>query len=259
MQEIFKQERDTIVGLGLLAAAFVNFDPIVSINSRPTHVKGFNVQCIIVDNVDGEVLAVEKNWIHRDSNPLNHAEQVAIRAAMKRLHEKRPRAALEPADVYFKNSLFMAPGKAPEDFVYKGCTLYNSFDPCGMCALTLLIGYMKRIAFLFDDETFKEVYDAMRPKVGERHSIKEPLSLVPVDDQTPLGRGAKLILELRDKVKELESPTVKLVNTLDFCYPELKQATEILIEITEASLRTTGSDRVLNVRTLNDLKKLCIF
>ena len=156
-----------------MAANYVRFDPALKIGNDTSHARGFNVQCLIVDNVDGEVLAIEQNRIHADHNPLQHAEQIGIRNAMARLHAKRPRPGNLSVEKYYKQKLFMAPGSNPPDYVNVGCTLYNSFDPCGFCAVTLLVCYMKRIAYLFEDKKFDGVYEQMRAYFKNRESIKE--------------------------------------------------------------------------------------
>ena len=34
-------------------------------------------------------------------------------------------------DDYIRNQMFMAPGTTDADYLNVGCTLYNTFDPCG--------------------------------------------------------------------------------------------------------------------------------
>lgn len=260
---IFKAERDTIAGLGLLLSHHVRFDPAISCSGKPIHPHGFNVHCMVVDNVDGEVLSLTRNRIYADQNPLQHAEQVGVRAAMPRLHEKRPKPRDMSVDDYIRRQMFMAPGVAESDFLHVGCTLYNTFDPCGFCAVTLLVCYMKRIAFLFDDKKFDGVYEKMRDYFRNRESIKEPLSLVssPASDaallSSPLAAGANLITDLRAKVKALEESGVQLVMTLDSQQEDLVQAAELLAAIKPEHLTTTGAERDKNLRTLSDIKHIC--
>lgn len=258
MNEIFKLERDCLAGLGLLASTHIRFDPQLKSGNSVSHAYGFNVHCLVVDNSDGEVLALERNRIHKDGNPLQHAEQVGVRAAIARLHEKRPREVGISVEYYYKNLLFMAPGTAPEDFLNRGCTLYNTFDPCGMCAVTLLVSYMKRIAYLFDDAKFATVYEDMRRFFKGRDSVKEPLGLLEDGDDHPLRKGSLLIRQLREKVRSLEHDDhVPLVETLDHCRDELQQATALLIETDASDLITTGEELERNTRTLKGIKRLC--
>ncbi|MCY2964988.1 MAG: hypothetical protein NT069_15355 [Planctomycetota bacterium] len=259
MSETFKAERDTIAGLALLAANHVRFDPPLSSGAGVSHVRGFNVHCLVIDNTDGEVLALEQNHIHAEGNPLQHAEQVGVRAALDRLRKKRPRPTDMPVEKYYKQLLFMAPGTGADDFLNFGCTLYNTFDPCGMCATTLLVCYMKRIAFLFDDQKFATVYDDMRQYFKNRDSVKEPLSTVaPAGGvATPLQDAATLIQSFRDRVHALETAGTPLVFTLDSQFDELAKATRLLMQIRPEHLTTTDGERDRNLRTLEDVRRLC--
>jgi hypothetical protein len=151
----------------------------------------------------------------------------------------------------------MSPGTAPEDFFNRGCTLYNTFDPCGMCAVTLLVCYMKRIAYLFDNRQFAMVYDDMRKYFRGRESIKEPLGLLEDGDDHPLRKGSRLIQETREKVKHLEESGTPLMTTLDQCRDELQQAALLLIETDSDHLITLGEERERNLRTLHDIKRVC--
>ncbi len=258
MSLLFKQERDTIVGLGLLASTYFKFDPAIQFPSGgSTHITGYNVHCIILDNADGEVLALERNRIFADCNPLQHAEQLAIRAAIAKLQIKRTRPAGMTVSTFYKTQMFMEKGTEPEDYINKGCTLYNTFDPCGMCAVTSLVSYMKRIAFLFDDKTFESVYKDMGLLFKGRDSIKEPLLLVEEGDG-PLQKGARLIKELRDKVKKLEdSKVTDLVQTLDHCRDELALAANLIATLDGSHLATKEADFNRNLLTLNGIRRLC--
>jgi tRNA(Arg) A34 adenosine deaminase TadA len=60
-------------------------------NEEFTHFRGLNIQSLIIDNIDGEVLALTKNGILEEESPLIHAEQRAIHSANLRLQSKRPR------------------------------------------------------------------------------------------------------------------------------------------------------------------------
>ncbi len=252
----FKAERDTIAGLGLLAANYVHFDPPVSRAGKTVHTHGFNVHCLVIDNRDGEVLALNRNRIYADEDPLQHAEQVGIREALPRLHVKYPRPVGVPIDEYVRKNLFMEPGTAAEDFLNRGCTLYNTFDPCGFCATTLLVCYMKRIAYLFDDKKFHEVYDYMGAKFFKgRESVRESLSLV-AESTNPLGEGARLIAELRKQVKATEDGGTPLVMTLDSQHAALGKAAELLATVKPEHLSTTGEEQKRVWKTAADLRRM---
>jgi tRNA(adenine34) deaminase len=60
---------------------------------------------------DGEVLAIGRNTVRNESNPVNHAEIVAIVEACRKL------------------------GTAE----LKGCTLYSPYEPCPMCCWAIVL------------------------------------------------------------------------------------------------------------------------
>jgi tRNA(Arg) A34 adenosine deaminase TadA len=182
VDELFKSERDCIVATGLIAATYLDFDPEIVHGNSSSHSRGFNVCCMIVDNVDGEVLACGQSHIHSTVNPLQHAEQIVVHEAIERIRTKRPRPVNMSVEEYYKTRMFMAPGINPSAIAHTGCTLYNTFDPCGMCAVTLLACYMKRIAYAFEDVKFAEVYQLMRKFFKGRESVKEPIELEPLLD-----------------------------------------------------------------------------
>ncbi len=252
----FKVERDTIAGLGLLTSHYVRFDPGIPVKGKSIHPFGFNVHCLVVDNVDGEVLAINRNRIYVDHNPLQHAEQVAVRDAIQRIHAKYPRPAEMSVDEYIRSKMFMAPGSSESDYLNTGCTLYNTFDPCGYCAVTLLVCYMKRIAYLFDDKKFDGVYEKMREYFRNRESVKEPIALKP-GTGNPIADGARLIEDLRSTVKALEESGTPLVMTLDNQVTALQKAATIFASIRPEHLETVNGERDRNLKTLLDVKRLC--
>ncbi|SIN78049.1 tRNA(Arg) A34 adenosine deaminase TadA [Singulisphaera sp. GP187] len=258
MSSLFQIERDCIATLGLLTSNYIRFDPEVRKGAVVTHVRGYNVHTLVVDNIDGEVLSLEQNRIHQDENPLQHGEQVAIRSAIERVKAKRPRQVGVAVEAYYKSSMFMAAGSTPEDFLNSGCTLYNTFDPCGMCAVTLLACYMKRIAYVFADKKHSAVYDAMREYFKGRESIKEPVALSEKSDEASfVARASKLIRDLQVRVTALEEAGTPLVQTLDACYEPLKAAAQLLIGTSVDDLASAGVDRDRNAKTLLDIKRRC--
>ena len=254
----FLLERDTLMALGILARAYVDFDAPISTLAKAPHYRGFNVHCLILDNRDGEVLAVARNQIYADEDPLQHAEQVGIRAAMKQLKAKRPRASGRTVVDYYKGDLFMEPGVTDQDFALKGCTLYNTFDPCGFCATTSLVCYMKRVAFLFADTKFEGVYELMKEKYfTKRDSIKQP-TFVDEKGSGFVGEASKLLVGLRRKVHDLEGVGTDLVQTLDVCRDDLAKAATLLAGLKVDALTTTGEEGKFNRRTLTDLHRMVL-
>lgn len=251
-------ERDMIVSLGILARTYAAFDPPIRRGSGAVHAGGFNVHAFVVDNRDGEVLAAEYNQIFVTEDPLEHAEQRAIRSAFRRLKEKIPRLAGITVEQYYKTQLFMEPGVSDEAFHTTGCSLYNTFDPCGFCATTLVACYMKRIAYLFEDHKFSAVYDLMkRDYFKGRDSIKQPVTVA--ENGTGItGAAAELVKGLRAKVHKLESTGIPLVMTLDHCGPELESAATLLADWKDSSLVTMGDELDRNRRTLKDVQRIAL-
>ena len=103
---LFRAERDALAFLGLLASLYLRFDPPISCGdddtAQPTHFQGLNIHALIIDNADGEVLALEHNQIHAHQSPVEHAEQRALRMAIARIGIKRPRAMTTTVEAYYR-------------------------------------------------------------------------------------------------------------------------------------------------------------
>ena len=79
---LFRAGRDALVFFGLLSSLYLRFDPPIRPAHRtapqPTHFRGLNIHALIIDNADGEVLALEHNRIHvRQSPGACRAEDIA--------------------------------------------------------------------------------------------------------------------------------------------------------------------------------------
>lgn len=77
------------------------------------------VGAVIVGARSGEMLAEAANRTERDADPTAHAEMLAIRAAARRLGEKR----------------------------LTGCDLYVTLEPCPMCAQAIAFARIRRLYF----------------------------------------------------------------------------------------------------------------
>jgi hypothetical protein len=104
---LFRAERDALAFLGLLSSLYLRFDPPISRGdggtAQPTHFQGLNIHALIVENADGEVLALEHNQIHAHQSPVEHAEQRALRMAIARIGAKRPRAPATTVEDYYRS------------------------------------------------------------------------------------------------------------------------------------------------------------
>src|SRR5204862_6139081 len=136
---LFRAERDALAFLGLLSSLYLRFDPPIgsadgSSAAQPTHFQGLNIHALIIDNVDGEVLALEHNQIHAHQSPVEHAEQLALRMAIARIGAKRPRAPATTVEDYYRTQMFYHDGAEDADYLQRGATIYTSLEPCPMCA-----------------------------------------------------------------------------------------------------------------------------
>jgi tRNA(Arg) A34 adenosine deaminase TadA len=259
-------ERDAIAFLGLMAQLYLNWDPPITVPVTPpesTHFHGLNIHALIVDNTDGEVVALQQNQIHRDNSPLQHAEQIAVRAAIARIELKRPRDGNTTVEEYYRHKLFYAAGTTPEDFTYKGCTLWTTLEPCPMCAATLCVCRMKRVAYLVPDMKFGGSWDGrLTGGKGLKDTYYAQYDLQygqpnPAGSGTICRKAGFMYAALLAKIGVLRA--AKVLDTLFFdeLHDELKAAFGHFWSISEGDLSTQGTDRDKNLRTLLDLRKLC--
>ncbi len=75
------------------------------------------VGAVLVDGATGKVVATAHNRVERDHDPTAHAEMLAIRAAARRLGEKR----------------------------LEGLDLYVTLEPCPMCATAIAFARLRRV------------------------------------------------------------------------------------------------------------------
>src|SRR6266516_3070560 len=158
---LFRAERDALAFLGLLSSLYLRFDPPISPEdsaTAPTHFQGLNIHALIIDNVDGEVLALEHNQIHAHQSPVEHAEQRALRMAIARIAAKRARTPATTVEDYYRTQMFYDDGAEDADFLQRGATIYTSLEPCPMCATTILVCRVKRTVFLLQDTTYGGVW-----------------------------------------------------------------------------------------------------
>ena len=129
---LFRAERDALAFLGLLSSLYLRFDPPISRGdggtAQPTHFQGLNIHALIVENADGEVLALEHNQIHAHQSPVEHAEQRALRMAIARIGAKRPRAPATTVEDYYRSQMFYDDGPQDADFLERGATIYRTMS-----------------------------------------------------------------------------------------------------------------------------------
>jgi tRNA(Arg) A34 adenosine deaminase TadA len=192
-----RDERDAIALLGMLAHLSAKWDAPLQGSGDRIHSVGLNVCSLIVDNRDGELLAITTNQVEDPPNPLEHAEQRAIRTAIERLNAKRVRHPSESMNQYCR-SLFYGPGDDVAAFVHEGCTLYVTLEPCPMCTATVCVARIKRVAFLFRDPLFGGSWDwrgdSARDGIKQRYYPWHRMELGPLSQ--PVGAKQAEVADL---------------------------------------------------------------
>jgi tRNA(Arg) A34 adenosine deaminase TadA len=258
---LFRAERDALAYLGLLSSLHLKFDPPIGsasgTPSQPTHFHGLNIHAIIIDNADGEVLALENNQIHAHQSPVEHGEQRALRTAIARIGVKRPRSPSTTVESYYRSQMFNADGLADADFLTKGATIYTTLEPCPMCATTILVCRVKRTVFVLQDQSFGGAWITMKKQYYDRFDLtygQLDLSAAP----SPFIQHAQEINnQISKKVEALRKE--KVIDTLifDHLVEELRTAFEFFCGVTASDLVAQGVGNTANTRTLRDLKQAC--
>lgn len=151
----------------------------------------------------------------------------------------------------YRSHLFYAAG---EDYDGTGCTLVTSLEPCPMCAATLLVSRMKRVAYVIEDRKcgggwglLKALYPSyqLRYECARRSSGAGLLGKL-----APLVEGIdRAIAQLRGKVQDTW--------LLDRLHPQLAELVALLAAPRPSDLQSTGTELEIHARTLPDLQRLC--
>lgn len=265
--EVDRAERDAIVFLGLLAHMHVNWDPgIVPLGGDPvkdfTHFGGLNIHAAVVDNGDGSILSVDRNTIHRDGSPLQHAEQRAIRSAISVLSGKRPRDPGMTIEQHYRTRMFYEEGTTEDSFYSTGCTLYTTLQPCPMCAATSLVTRMKRVVYVVPDLTFgtrNDVngYDFLHRTFYPADDLRcEQLAFPGKKDGLTLA-AANLYDKLLGQVAILRQNGLRDTQLFDQLQGLLAEAFDLFRCAETGLLVSEGPGERANVTTLCELKTAC--
>ena len=244
---LVQAERDALACLGLFAHALARFDPpvVYPSESAPSHVSGLNIHAAVLDNVDGEVLALDRNTIHSDGSPLQHGEQRALRTAISRVSTKRPRQPTQAIEGYYRSSMFMGKGTTPDDFLNVGGTLYTTLEPCPMCASSLLVCRMKRVVFLLPDQKYGGAWQMLKAKFYAADESQYSQLAVAGSGSPFADRVGDLRSRILAKTEELRKKNVRDTHFLDFCRDELGEAFELLLntKVSDLASVAAGDDR----------------
>jgi tRNA(Arg) A34 adenosine deaminase TadA len=211
----------------------------------------------MIDNVDGEVLALEQNQIHAHQSPVEHGEQRVLRAAIACVGQKRPRGTATIVEEYYRSQLFYGDGGEEGDFLKQGATIYTSLEPCPMCATTILVCRVKRTVFLLQDHTFGGAWTIIKEKFYNRFKLTYGQLDLSYDKSPLIRRAHDINKTICQKVEALHKDNV--VDTLFFDYltDDLQAGFQFLCGVTDRDLATKGPAHDANARTLLDLKRVC--
>lgn len=262
-----RTERDALGFIGVLAHAYLTWDPPIPAGidaaGRPefTHFAGLNIHALIVDNADGEVLALERNLIHETEDPTRHAEQGAIRTALARLRVKRPRGAGASVEDYYRSHLFYDRGSSDEDYARKGCTLYTTLEPCPMCTTTICVCRMKRTVFIVPDKKYGGSWGSPQ-KPGIKDAFYGSYDLAygafeAAGASRAAARAKSIVDAITPLIEAMRAQKVQDTWFLDRLHDQLAGALDALAVLKDADIAASGADRDVNARTLMDLKRLC--
>jgi tRNA(Arg) A34 adenosine deaminase TadA len=258
---LFRAERDALAFLGLLSSLHLRFDPPISLpngeHATPTHFHGLNIHALVIDNVDGEVLALEQNQIHAHQSPVEHGEQRVLRAAIAHLGQKRPRGAATTVEDYYRSQLLYGDGAEEADFLKQGATLYTSLEPCPMCATTILVCRVKRTVFLLQDHTYGGAWTIIKEKFYNKYKLTYDHLDLPHAKSPLVQRAHKINGTIAQKVKALHMMDVVDTLFFDHLTEDLQSGFQLLCCVSDGDLATSGAARDANARTLSDLKRLC--
>jgi len=215
-----------------------------------------NIHALIVENADGEVLALEHNQIHAHQSPVEHAEQRALRMAIARIGAKRPRAPATTVEDYYRSQMFYDDGPQDADFLERGATIYTSLEPCPMCATTILVCRVKRTVFLLKDTTYGGVWVSAKDQYYKKYNLRYgQLNLSDVSSPF-ISRVRDLHQDMSESVERARKD--KVIDTLifDHLIGDLQTGFKLFCRLTPDDLATRGDYNATNRRTLDDLRRM---
>lgn len=253
---LIQAERDALVCLGLFADCYTRFDIPIKYpsESAPSHILGLNIHAAVIDNVDGDLLALDRNTIHSDASPLQHGEQRALRVAIARVAEKRPRQPGQAIEDYYRASMFMGKGSKPKDFIDLGATLYTTLEPCPMCASSSLVCRVKRLVYMLPDTRFGGAWTILKQNYYKDDEARYERLNVNNGGSKFADKVGLLHDRMVNKADKLRKKGVRDTHFLDFCRNELAEAFKLLVATKVSDLASVTVDETRNAFTLRRLQ-----
>lgn len=254
MDQLAKAERDSIVLLGLLSIAHVQFDfQFQHPDGGVTHSGGLNIFAVILDNRDGELLGQKRNQIHSFENPMLHAEQLTLAEAIESIRIKRPRNRSKVSvESYYRKFMFNDP--VANDYWTVGSTIYTTLEPCPFCAAALLVNRMKRIVFLVPDKKFGSAYAKLKSEYYSEYDMLYEQLTIPTLESSLVNAARGIYIALLERVDQVKKENPSLYDTLllDLMSDILSNAYAIFKSLDDSAV-LSGSKQNLN--TLMEFKK----
>jgi tRNA(Arg) A34 adenosine deaminase TadA len=249
---IFLEEKDAIVFLGLLAIAFRNFDQqFRHTDGELTHTNGLNIFAAIIDNYDGEVIAQEQNRIHSQNNPMLHAEQETLKEAIAYLNKKRPRPNEISVENYYRKYLFNQPNTEGNFDV--GGTIYTTLEPCPFCTSALLVNRMKRIVYIIPDKKYGNSIQNLKSTYYSTYDITYQQIFIHDNPKSRIMSFAKNIFNDFNKYFN-DNPNLPGTLFFDNLQNELKIIHGTFLGYNLTDLITEDNDKDRNFETLKGLQ-----
>jgi tRNA(Arg) A34 adenosine deaminase TadA len=248
----FKSEKDALAFLGLMSHMFINFDEqFKAPDGERTHTNGLNIHALIVDNVSGNVLGMQKNIIHQSNNPLLHAEQLTLKEAIEAKNILNPRDPLSTSvESYYRNFLFNDP--LSYDALKVGATIYTTLEPCPFCTSALLVSRVKRIVFITPDPVYGNSFYNLWTTYYKKYDVHyEQMKIEFIGESDIVTKSINFLKLILEKTTSQNIPGTLYFDVLK---NDLQSISDFFQTLTKDQLCTVGEDLEINALFLSTLQ-----